>query len=77
MYTHNLKVSETRANARAGVHVSCIKETGGFFILKDVFHFHRLKWAEHVGRRRMRTGEYRGLVGKPVGKRPLEKLGRD
>ena len=28
-----------------------------------------------MGRKGMRTGEYRDLVGKAVGKRPLEKLG--
>lgn len=30
-----------------------------------------------MGRTGMRTCEYKGLVGKPVGKRPLARLGKD
>jgi hypothetical protein len=57
--------------------VCFIKELGAIFVLKDIFHFHGMRWAGHVGRTGMRMGEYRGLVGKPVGKRPLERLGID
>jgi hypothetical protein len=32
-----------------------------------------MRWARHVGHSGMRTDEYRGLVGKPVGKGQLEK----
>ena len=31
-----------------------------------------MRWAEHVARKGERRGEYRILVGKPDGKRPLE-----
>jgi hypothetical protein len=31
----------------------------------------RLRWAGHVARMGERSGVYRGLVGKPEGKRPL------
>jgi len=34
----------------------------------------RMRWAEHVARRKERTGAYRGLMGKPEGKRPLGTL---
>jgi hypothetical protein len=71
MYINNIKVSETRANARGRARVLYKRNWGHIFILKDVFNFHRMRWAGHVGRMGMRTGEYRGLVGKPVGKRPL------
>ena len=30
-----------------------------------------MRWAGHVARMVERSGEYRGLVGKPEGKRPL------
>ena len=33
----------------------------------------RMRWAGHVARMRERRGVYRGLVGKPEGKRPLER----
>jgi hypothetical protein len=33
----------------------------------------RLKWAEHVARMGERRGAYRALVGKPEGRRPLER----
>jgi len=32
-----------------------------------------MRWAEHVARREERRGIYRVLVGKPEGKRPLER----
>ena len=35
-----------------------------------------MKWAEHVARRGVRRGVYRALVGKPEGKRPLERRRR-
>jgi hypothetical protein len=31
----------------------------------------RMRWAGHVARRGERRGVYRGLVGKPEGKRPF------
>jgi hypothetical protein len=31
----------------------------------------RMKWAGHIARMRVRRDAYRGLVGKPEGKRPL------
>jgi hypothetical protein len=34
----------------------------------------RMRWAGHVKRMRERRGVYRGLVGKPEGRRPLERL---
>ena len=34
-----------------------------------------MRWAGHVARVGERRGVYRVLVGKPVGKRPLERLG--
>jgi hypothetical protein len=77
MYINNLRVSETRANARAGVRVLYKRNWGHIFILKDILNFHRMRWAEHVSRTGKRTGEYRDLVGKPVGKRPLERLSID
>jgi hypothetical protein len=33
----------------------------------------RLRWAEHVARMGERRGAYRALVGKPEGRRPLER----
>jgi hypothetical protein len=33
----------------------------------------RLRWAGHVARMRERRGAYRALVGKPEGRRPLER----
>ena len=36
----------------------------------------RMRWAGHVARTGERRGVYRGLVGKPVGRRPLERLRR-
>ena len=33
----------------------------------------RMRWARHVARMEERRGEYRVLVGKPEGKRPLER----
>ena len=75
MYIHNLKVSGTRARRRACVLYK--RNWRHIFILKGVFHFHRMRWAGHVGRTEMRTGEYRGVVGKRVVKRPLERLGID
>jgi hypothetical protein len=33
----------------------------------------RLRWAEHVARMGQRNGAYRALVGKPEGRRPLER----
>jgi hypothetical protein len=36
----------------------------------------RLRWAEHVARTAERRDAYRILVGKPEGKRPLERLRR-
>jgi len=33
----------------------------------------RMRWAGHVARMGERRGVYRGLVGKPEGKRPLER----
>jgi hypothetical protein len=33
----------------------------------------RIRWARHVARMRERSGVYRVLVGKPDGKRPLER----
>ena len=35
-----------------------------------------MKWAGHVARMRERRGVYRVLVGKPIGRRPLGRLGR-
>ena len=36
----------------------------------------RMRWVGHVARIGERRGEYRGLVGKPEGKRPLRKTRR-
>jgi len=37
----------------------------------------RMRWAGHVARMGERSGVYRVLVGKRVGKRPLERPGGD
>ena len=36
----------------------------------------RMRWAEHVARMGEKRGEYRALVGKPEGKRPLGRPSR-
>jgi len=36
----------------------------------------RMRWVEHVARMRERRGIYRVVVGKPEGKRPLERTRR-
>jgi hypothetical protein len=38
-----------------------------------IFESRRLRWAGHVARMGERRGAYRALVGKPEGKRPLER----
>jgi hypothetical protein len=43
-----------------------------------VIKWRRMSWAGHVARMREKRGEYRVLVGKPEGKRPLgRRRGRD
>jgi hypothetical protein len=40
------------------------------------FKTRRLRWAGHVARMGEMRGEYRALVGKPEGRRPLGRLRR-
>jgi hypothetical protein len=39
----------------------------------QVIKSRRLRWAGHVARMGVRRGAYRALVGKPEGRRPLER----
>jgi hypothetical protein len=43
------------------------------YILQSVFHKHPMGWVGHVACMGDRRGIFRGLVGKPEGKRPLGK----